>query len=557
MTKEIDRTSLNKFKALIDKNKEFLNKQKDVGGDDNKKSTLAVSMAVLEEYYKVSFKDAHESLVDKSGDCKIDAFFYNSEGDLSELVLIQSKYKQKYGDTGTFSEDDINLVLKNAMAIISGKDLSAPNERLKEKLNAYRDLLADNDSPPVKITVLFATNGLIYKSHKVLPIIENCEKKSIYCQFVDATEFGEDIKKEKGELKVNLKESEDKDKTDTIFKTEDDSLKGIIASCSIKDLLEFYAATGKRALLEGNVRFLLRKSNINKGIVESFKEEPDKFCFLNNGVYIMCAEYKLCQTAQSFMKIELENPTIINGGQTVALLYDLYEEGTFNEQFEKANIIVRICKYEDKELFLKIAKATNSQNKIDIVDLKANDEFQNIVKGFFRKKGVGLITKAGEEILYYDDTINNEYLLQLYAALYKNDPAQAKLSKKAVFKRFFDDVFSKKSLGENIFEKLYRCYEISNYLYSQRNADNKTFLEHAGYAIIYTMKCLDERICNPKIYENNLEEKLESHFKEADKILKKIVEGKRKELKDKFSLNNLFKSKEIKSLIDIKIEERE
>jgi len=40
-------------------------------------------------------------------------------------------------------------------------------------------------------------------------------------------------------------------------------------------------------------------------------------------------------------------------------------------------------------------------------------------------------------------------------------------------------------------------------------------------------------------------------------ILKEIIEKKRKELKDKFSLNNLFKSKEIKSLIDIKIEERE
>jgi len=556
MKKEINKTSLNKFKALIEKNRDFLNKQKDIVADDSKKSSLAVSMAVLEEYYKVSFKDACESLVDKSGDCKIDAFFYNSEGDLAELVLIQSKYKKKYGHTKTFSEDDINLVLKNAKAIISGKDLNAANEKLKGKLNAYRDLLADNDSPPVKITVFFVTNGLICKNHRNLPIIEDCEKKSIYCQFADAAEFGEDIKKEKGELKVNLKESEDKDKTDVIFKTEDDSLKGVIASCSIKDLLQFYAATGKRALLEGNVRFLLRKSHINKRIVESFKKEPDKFCFLNNGVYIMCTKYKLCQTAQLFMKIELENPTIINGGQTVALLYDLYEEGTFNEQFEKANIIVRICKYEDKKLFLEIAKATNSQNKIDIVDLKANDEFQNIVKELFQRKGVGLITKAGEEILYYDDTINNEYLLQLYAALYENDPAQAKLSKKTVFKRFFGVVFSEKSLSEDIFGKLYRCYEISNYLYLQRNVDNKTFLDHAGYAIIYTMKCLDERICSPKIYENNLEEKLESHFKEANKILKKIIKTKKEELEDRFSLNNLFKSKEIKSLIDIKIEER-
>ena len=202
MEREIDKTSLNKFKALIEKNKDFLTKQGNITRDDDKKSSLAVSMAVLEEYYKLSFKDAYESLVDDGGDCKIDAFFYNSEGDLSELVLIQSKYKRKYGDTGTFSEDEISLVLENAKDIISGKNLNSANEKLKEKLKVYRELLVDNASPPVKITVFFATNGLIHKGHKTLSILEDCEKMSIYCQFVDATEFGEDIKKEKGYLKV-------------------------------------------------------------------------------------------------------------------------------------------------------------------------------------------------------------------------------------------------------------------------------------------------------------------------------------------------------------------
>ena len=100
------------------------------------------------------------------------------------------------------------------VVFISGNDLTVANESLKGKLKKYRDLLADNDSPAVKITVFFATNGLIHKDHKALSIIEECEKKSIYCQFVDATEFGEDIKVEKGELKVNLKESEDKELAD-------------------------------------------------------------------------------------------------------------------------------------------------------------------------------------------------------------------------------------------------------------------------------------------------------------------------------------------------------
>jgi hypothetical protein len=41
------------------------------------------------------------------------------------------------------------------------------------------------------------------------------------------------------------------------------------------------------------------------------------------------------------------------------------------------------------------------------------------------------------------------------------------------------------------------------------------------------------------------------------KIISKIVDHKQKELKDRFSLNNLFKGNEIKSLIDIEIEKQQ
>jgi len=217
--------------------------------------------------------------------------------------------------------------------------------------------------------------------------------------------------------------------------------------------------------------------------------------------------------------------------------------------------VIRVYK-ASSEQSLRIAQATNSQNPIKVVDLKSNNSNQAKVKNFFEKKGIGLIVKKGENTLYYNDTITNEYLLQIYASLYKDDPAKAKTSKATIFKKYFDEVFSEESLKENISQKLYRCYEISDFLRPKIVDDNKQLITNAWYSIIYTMKNVNDNVVNENIPNGQIQEHFETSYAEAIKIILEIVERKQAELKDRFSLNNLFKGNEIKSLIDIEIEKQ-
>ena len=406
--------------------------------------------------------------------------------------------------------------------------------------------------------LFFATNGIIHKDHKKLASVTKAQQHNIDCIFIDATEFGNEDIIDEGVLQINRKDlsSQEADLTDSIFKTAGNTMEGRIVSCKLKSLMKFYEETGKRALLDSNVRYLLSRSSINKAIKESFVNNPDEFCFLHNGITLICSGYKIEPTASAIWNLALREPNIVNGGQTVAILYDLYENSydDYQTQFEKANVVIRLYK-ASSEQSLRIAQATNSQNPIKVVDLKSNNSNQAKVKKFFEQYGIGLIVKKGEGTFYYDDTITNENLLQIYASLYENDPAMAKRSKAATFKKYFDEVFSEESLKENISKKLYRCYEISDYLRSKIVDENKQLITNAWYSIIYTMKNINDNVANENIPSSQITEHFGKSYSEATNIILKIVERKQAELKDRFSLNNLFKGNEIKSLIDIEMEE--
>ncbi|MBN2590690.1 MAG: AIPR family protein [Sedimentisphaerales bacterium] len=561
MAKEdnINKTQLNRFDALRTKNKEFLDQNKECNVDDDFRNSMAICMSVLEEYFKLNQYDAYNAITDGGGDCKIDALYYSDDEDeLSEIVVIQSKYKQESGQIKTFTEDDINLCINNCIKIVTGKSLEKPNDKLQKILTNYLQLLEENDRPSISVKLFFATNGIIHGEHKKLTSVTEAQQHNIDCIFIDATEFGHEDVIGEGILQINMKDlSKKTDRTDSIFKTKANTMEGCIVSCKLKSLMKFYENTGKRALLCSNVRYLLPRSSINKAIKDSFVNNPEEFCFLHNGITLICSDYKMEPTGSDIMNLTLTEPNIVNGGQTIAILYDLYKNtyDDYKTQFEKANVVIRLYK-ASSEQSLRIAQATNSQNPIKVVDLKSNDPNQAKVKKVFEKFGIGLIVKQGEDTLYYDNTITNENLLQIYASLYENDPSIAKRSKGATFKKYFNDVFSDESLRENISEKLCRCYEISDFLRKKLIDGDEQLITNAWYSIIYTMKNMDNNIINENIPTNQIQGLFETSYPQAMEIIENIVKQKQYELGDRFSLNNLFKSNEIKSLIDIKIEKK-
>lgn len=549
---EIDKTAMNRLRAQIEKNVRYIQfRQGRSRGDlDN---TKALSMSVLMDYYNISQSDAYDALTEGQLDCGIDAFYYDLELDEeggSNLIIVQSKFKQEYGASGAFHEKDIKMCIDVCRKILQGKELDLANENLREKIKIYRDELKDNGFPPIKVSLILATNGKIYEGFKTMDEVVSFEKRRHNVIFLDALSYGMTKKTKEARLLTSFLHHDDF--RNRVFRY--DQYDGEIFSCSLFDLMQYYKEAGEEALLNQNVRFKIKKSRINQEIERSFLSDPRFFCFLNNGITLVCSDFQIEEIGHKKTSITIKDPSIVNGGQTISTLYPLFSKQDssldYQKLFNQASIIVRLYKVP-QECVLKIAVATNSQNPIDVVDLKSNDLPQKMAKEYFSKKGIGLLIKGGEDINYYDDTITNQHLLQVYVALYRRLPHIAKQSKKKVFDEYYKEIFNTNI--ERRYQFLFRCYEIANFV-NEKKAVDKVLISHAFFAIIYTMGRLDKKIMNEKIIFKDL--KLEKLFEKTMLIVEKAIQIKKRILKERFSLNNLFKSSEIKDLIDLELMEK-
>jgi len=130
-------------------------------------------------------------------------------------------------------------------------------------------------------------------------------------------------------------------------------------------------------LLEQNVRaYLTSRGVVNAGMRETIKDTPDMFAAYNNGLCATATEAVVEPGSDGLPSlVRVKGFQIVNGGQTTASLFDA------SRQFDLGRIAVPmklvIVKRQEaiQDLVKKISKYTNSQNKVSVSDLVANDRF--------------------------------------------------------------------------------------------------------------------------------------------------------------------------------------
>ncbi len=556
----INYKNLTKFNRLIDVNSEYIKKDDycvkcfpRIINDNDYLKSLSVSVAVLMEYYTVTIDKAIKCLTEGGRDSGIDLIYfddteiYENNGEkYIDLVIIQSKYKNNpESPQSAISEKDIEKTIKTTDNILNNKHFEKYNDLLTVAINRLKQIIEDNDFPIINCHIYFASNGSIEDKFSELACIKNVEA-SITCNFISNATFGID-KTVPIDSKLKIVGS-----TSLMQNTKD--ISGCIAETSLYNLVEFYDKYGKEALLSSNVRYLLPKSSINKRIKETALSTPELFWFYNNGISIISKSPLLPsqKTATDTQIIKLTEPNIINGGQTTACIYQAFKNKHIDKQtLEKAKVVVRIYYALNESIIHQIAQATNSQNPINVIDLMSGNPIQKSVVDFFAQKGVALIVKAGQDLTDYPHgQITNENLLQMYAAFYGEEPAKARAAKRTIFNKYFNLVFTPEEYANQMSEKLYRCFEFEQFLSKKQSEfcnSDKLFIDYAWYSLIYCMKLLNKnallhnRVVNIKLWDEL--------FETASLIIKEIITKRSEEMKENFSLNNLFKSKDIQLLI--------
>jgi hypothetical protein len=253
------------------------------------------------------------------------------------------------------------------------------------------------------------------------------------------------------------------DQKDNYLKYEDHS---IICNISAKSLKKLWEEEGNRGLLAMNLRYYVKSTNIDNKIEDSIIFDNKDFWYLNNGIIIVCNDYKIKDN-----EVLLRQFSIVNGGQTSRMIGTIPFEGDF---YISCKIIKNIFENsQDKNVFIsKVAEASNTQKPIKAKDIIANRIEQRNLKTLMQDNGVFIEIKRGEKCnkeLYpevWQRTKNNELAQDLYAFVYM-EPGPARNSVSSILQNndkynviFKEHTYSFDFLKDIIFlEKSYKEYQ--------------------------------------------------------------------------------------------------
>lgn len=346
--------------------------------------------------------DFAEMIVDGRYDGGIDILLTDPNSEESDLVIAQSKFHK------TITTEEVqNAVLKMALFL---KDMQQGSYEQVNTTVQRRFIKLNSDlSDDAKIRFVFYTSAL------QSGINRSRIEKRFREQFSDSSKleisffFGKDLEEE-------VKESESRrptvesgkiciDEAHNCLWYEDNAAIVNASAFSIKTL---YAEHGIN-LLSRNLRYHIKGKDIDRGIADTIENHRTDFWFKNNGLTIICDDFKV-----DGREVKLRNFSIINGGQTTYMLHKSSHINEYNDLFLPCKII-KISGNTEKErndFSLEIAKATNTQKPIKPVDLKSNTPEQRQFYYAMLEVGVFYQTKRGEVVpkQYKDDYLNTDLL---------------------------------------------------------------------------------------------------------------------------------------------------
>ncbi|HQQ47770.1 MAG TPA: AIPR family protein, partial [Acidobacteriota bacterium] len=338
-------------------------------------------------------------------------------------------------------------------------------------------------------------------------------------------------------------------------------------------------------LFARNVRLWLGKTETNKEIEATFKNNPKEFAYSNNGITLLCKSHK---HEMGKRELTLENPRVVNGSQTLHSI-----RGCANPS-PSARVMVRIIEIpsEDagditklrarrRDIIHKISIRSNMQNPVKMWNLVSNDDYQNELSQHFWKKKLYYERRQNEWKIRRDDLKSIgisqgpeiRRLTQLIASYYYEKPVLGPANAQGQLNSLFDeDAYS--IIRNTQPELAYRIWLLAEIIYGEigKLRQKRQYLEEfSGYikfslfsTICRSIDKIYPHIWKEEAFEKYLEEQSRSPEGKWEKLTKTAADHvisfykkeKKKASQGEWELTpaNYFKSKSyMKPVIESKL----
>lgn len=425
-------------KLVEDRLDALAGQDKKLRNDSAKLRSRAFVALCVQSLLDLPLEDAFELLTDASHDLAIDALHLGDRcGDEFNVTLFQGKYRKKLDGTAAFPANDVLKMVQTVSLLFDPNATYDMQTPLAPQIEEIRGLVRDGFFPTVR--VVLCNNGARWRAdgdaHVEAAGFDDNEQVSFeHFNHADVIELLKTPKKVSDTLRLH----------GAAFVEDFDFRRVLVGKMRVTEVADLLERHGEK-LLEKNIRRYLglRSNRVNKAIAETLTN-PDQrgnFYFFNNGITFVCNNLRHNALQKADFQVRVEDLQIINGGQTCVTIQRTLAN-LDPVEFENTFVIVRLYELaeDDRDIVRSITYATNSQNPVDLRDLRANDPVQERLAMGLADLGYTYLRKRGQP-RNGKPIIRPKEAAEASMAVLAGKPHIARFQSGALFGRWYSEAF--------------------------------------------------------------------------------------------------------------------
>jgi hypothetical protein len=408
-------------------------------------TTRSVAFVVLCAKVMLGLTDdeAIETLTEGGNDFGVDAI---EVGDLNDgefvVTLFQGKYHhQNLDGVKGFPQSGVEKAVQAVRALFNPAAPVNLNPQLQARIEEVRSLILDGNIPRVRF--LLCSNGTSWKVPESQAII-------------DREHFGDRVTFEhvNHDVLVQILGATQPVKESIKFTgkslTEDiQFVRVFIGKVAVSEIARIMDAHGDR-LLDRNIRRYLglHGNRVNEAIQRTLMDAQERpnFFFYNNGVTLICERFDFNALQSENHIVRVEGLQIINGGQTsktIQATFATAQQQLFSPGTDDAHVLVRLYQVpkDAGPSVQTITYAINSQNPVDLKDLRSGDERQKKLEMSMKDLGFDYRRQRSDGALTAKD-ISVGTAAEAVLSVWRERPQRAKFRQGELFDKSYEDIFT-------------------------------------------------------------------------------------------------------------------
>ncbi|NWH04469.1 AIPR family protein [Desulfobacter latus] len=450
------------------------------GKDENKKRSAAFVLLCISNCLDMSLEESVDLLTEGGNDAGVDGLHVGEVDDGEFLVTIfQGKYKINNLDgSANFPENGVQKAVNTVQILFDPSREVDLNPHIKPKVEEIRSMVLDGWIPDVR--VILCNNGAMWNDQAQRWIHQsNLPEKQMKWIHFNHDSIVDILRK---------------------TKSVDDTLH-LVGKAVFENFNYRRVVTGKvlvseiaelfnrhhDMLLQRNIRRYLglHENRVNTAIHATLvnPDSRENFYFFNNGITMICKNFRHNALQGENFQLKLENMQIINGGQTCKTIQQTLNNPDLFSDYQNTYVMVRVYELaeDDQRFVTDITYATNSQNPVDLRDLRSNDDRQKQLEIGMNDLGYAY-KRQREQGTIGSSTISSSITAEAVLAIWREKPHQAKFRRKEHFGKLYEEIFEELNATQAILATLiFRQVENERKRPSQENPPE--FLPYASHYI--------------------------------------------------------------------------